>query len=160
MSFEPSPSSFSRAPDASPTESSHAHARARGTQRAVRENPASIRRAERECDRIAIESRNGLQADDAREAAGLPRKRQKAELGDAEPAYRRWSTAKWNKLETEEQKRRTIEVPREGPANPKKAKLPPGDDSRHAVAGTGIGGAASLAHCRAGLLATAARSCT
>ena len=71
------------------------------------------------------------EADDAREAAGLARKRQKAE-GDADedPSYRRWSAATWNKLETEQQKRRTIEVPREGSADPKKAKLPPGDETR------------------------------
>ena len=53
-------------------------------------------------------------ADDAREAAGLARKRQKAEDADAEPTYRRWSTSTWNKLETEEQNRRAIKVPREG----------------------------------------------
>ena len=41
-----------------------------------------------------------LQADDAREAAGLARKRRKGEEGDAEPTYAGWSTAKWNELET------------------------------------------------------------
>ena len=71
-----------------------------------------------------------MQADDAREAAGLARKRQKAEEGDAEPAYARWSTAKWNELETKEQERRAIAVPKEGEADPKAASLPPGDETR------------------------------
>ena len=35
-----------------------------------------------------------MQADDAREAAGFARKRQKSEEGDAEPAYARWTLAK------------------------------------------------------------------
>ena len=71
-----------------------------------------------------------MQADDAREAASLPRKRQKAEEGDTEPEYASWSTAKWNELETKEQKRRAVEVPQEGEADPKKATLPPGDETR------------------------------
>ena len=70
------------------------------------------------------------QADDAREAAGLSRKRQKAEEGDAEPTYAGWSTAKWNELETKEQRRRVVEVPKEGEADPKQAALPPGDETR------------------------------
>ena len=59
------------------------------------------------------------QADDAREAAGFARKKQKAEEADAEPAYAGWSTSKWNELETKEQKRRAVEVPKEGAADTK-----------------------------------------
>mmetsp|Transcript_50123 Transcript_50123/g.107105 ORF Transcript_50123/g.107105 Transcript_50123/m.107105 type:complete len:125 (-) Transcript_50123:92-466(-) len=71
-----------------------------------------------------------VQADDAREAAGFARKRQKAEEGDAEPSYASWSTAKWNELETKEQKRRAVEVPKEGEADPSQASLPRGDENR------------------------------
>ena len=53
-----------------------------------------------------------MQADDAREAAGLARKRQKGEELDAEPSYRRWSTAKWNELETKAQTRREKHINR------------------------------------------------
>ena len=53
-----------------------------------------------------------LQADDAREAAGLARKKQKGEEPDAEPSYRRWSIAKWNELETKEQSRRSVPIDR------------------------------------------------
>ena len=53
-----------------------------------------------------------------------------AEEPDFESTYKRWSISKWNELETKEQKRRAVEVPKEGEADPKKAKLPPGDQTR------------------------------
>ena len=70
------------------------------------------------------------QADDAREAAGLSRKRQKGEDEDAEATYAGWTMAKWNELENKEQKRRGVEIPTEGEADPKTASLPPGDETR------------------------------
>ena len=60
-----------------------------------------------------------MQADDAREAAGLARKRQKMEDGDADPLWRTWSLVKFNELETKEHARRAIEVPKEGTADAK-----------------------------------------
>jgi hypothetical protein len=41
--------------------------------------------------------------------------------------YARWSTAKWNELETKEQKRRGVAVPSEGEADPQQASLPRGE---------------------------------
>jgi hypothetical protein len=71
-----------------------------------------------------------LQADNAREAAGLPRKRQKTDAGDdhddAEEYYRRWSTKTWNKLETEAQKRRNVPIDRSRTDH----DLPRGDETR------------------------------
>ena len=71
------------------------------------ENRALVQANEHDCDSI---SRS--QADDARQAAGLARKRQKAEEPEAEPSYRRWSTSKWNELETKAQTRREQEIDR------------------------------------------------
>lgn len=87
---------------------------------------ASVVKAEAEVTRLEEE------ADDARELAGLPRKKQKVEEGDAELSYPKWSTAKWNELETKEQKRRAVEVPKEGPADPSGVaqSIARGDDRR------------------------------
>ena len=38
--------------------------------------------------------------------------------------------SKYEELEVKEQDRRAVEVPKEGPADPKQATLPPGDDGR------------------------------
>ena len=66
------------------------------------------------------------EADDAREAAGLARKRQKAQEGDAEPNYRRWTLAKFNELETKEEKRRATEIDE----SRTDVVLPAGDETR------------------------------
>ena len=66
------------------------------------------------------------QADDAREAAGLARKRQRGEAAEAEPNYRRWSVSKWNELETKAQNARAKEIDRMR----KDHDLPRGAESR------------------------------
>ena len=67
------------------------------------------------------------EADAAREAAGLPRKKQRGEEADAEPTYRSWTLSKWNELETKEQRRREVEIDSSRTA----IEAPPGgDDTR------------------------------
>ena len=73
-----------------------------------------------------MQSKSRSQADDARQAAGLSRKRQKGSEPDAEPTYRRWSTAKWNELETKVQTRRETEIDRSRHDH----ELPRGDETR------------------------------
>ena len=89
---------------------------------------ASVVKAEAEVTRLEEA------ADDARESAGLPRKKQKVEEGDAELSYPKWSTAKWNEFETKEQKRRAVEVPKDGdfeiPTQAAQVGLQKGDDTR------------------------------
>ena len=65
---------------------------------------AALEAAETELRRLEEE------ADAAREAAGLPRKKQRGEEADAEPTYRSWTLSKWNELETKEQRRREVPI--------------------------------------------------
>jgi len=66
--------------------------------------------------------------DDARQAAGLARKKARAEEADEEPTWRTWTMSKWHELETKEQQRRneTIHQSRTEIVAPKQT----GDESR------------------------------
>jgi hypothetical protein len=67
------------------------------------------------------------EADSAREAAGLARKKPRGEEADANATYRGWTLSKWNELETKEQKRRELAIDLSRTA----IEAPPGgDDTR------------------------------